>query len=353
MNTPIFTGKWGNCHIQGIAVDKKNGYIYYSFTTKLIKSTLDGKIVGSVDGLVGHLGCIAFNENDGCVYGSLEYKNDIIGKGILESIGSSSSFRDSFYIVRFDTAKIDCMDIDAEKSGIMTAVYLKEVCDDFSGKGADKKGNEVPHKYGCSGIDGVTFGPIPGKSEDDGMYLYVAYGIYSDTDRNDNDHQILLCYDISELNSHQKILDQKNMHTSGPANPLHKYFVYTGNTVYGVQNLEYDRFTKSFLMAVYKGKKTEFPNFSLFAVDAESPAEIKNAKGINEKAEILTLKENGTFDEKSGIYGWDFSYGSTGLYSFGDGNYLISHNKSTPEGQCSYIHHYRWDGIHPFENTDL
>ena len=79
MKHPIFTETWGNCHIQGIAVDKKNGYIYYSFTTKLVKATLDGKIVGSVDGLVGHLGCIAFNEKDGCVYGSLEYKNDIIG----------------------------------------------------------------------------------------------------------------------------------------------------------------------------------------------------------------------------------------------------------------------------------
>ena len=71
MKQPIYTGTWGGCHIQGIAVDKKNGYIYYSFTTKLIKATLDGDIVGSVDGLIGHLGCIAFCEADGRVYGSL------------------------------------------------------------------------------------------------------------------------------------------------------------------------------------------------------------------------------------------------------------------------------------------
>lgn len=55
MNQPIYTGTWGGCHIQGIAVDKKNGYIYYSFTTKLVKATLDGEIIGSVDGLIGHL----------------------------------------------------------------------------------------------------------------------------------------------------------------------------------------------------------------------------------------------------------------------------------------------------------
>lgn len=349
MKTPIFTGTWGNCHIQGIAVDKKNGYIYYSFTTKLVKATLDGEIIGSVDGLAGHLGCIAFNEKDGCVYGSLEFKNDIIGKGILDAIGSDSSFRDAFYIVRFDVSKIDRPDIDAEKSGIMTATYLKEVCDDYNGTGTDKNGNEVPHRYGCSGIDGVTFGPLPGKSEIDGMYLYVAYGVYSDIDRNDNDNQILLCYDTDTLNSYAKTLDQKNMHTNGPEKPLHKYFVYTGNTVYGVQNLEYDRFTQSFFMAVYKGKKSEFPNFTLFAVDLTCPAEVKTLPCSDEKSEMLQLKESGICDEKSGICGWHFPYGATGLYSFGDGNWLISHNQSTPEGQCSFIHYYKWDSIHPFE----
>ena len=56
----VFTEAQGGCHIQGIAVDPKKGYIYYSFTTKLIKAKLDGTIVGSVDGLTGHLGCIAF-----------------------------------------------------------------------------------------------------------------------------------------------------------------------------------------------------------------------------------------------------------------------------------------------------
>ena len=89
MNTPIFTGTWGKCHIQGIAVDEQKGYIYYSFTTKLVKAKLDGTVIGSVDGLLGHLGCIAFH--DGKVFGSLEYKNDSIGRGILSSLGSPSS----------------------------------------------------------------------------------------------------------------------------------------------------------------------------------------------------------------------------------------------------------------------
>ena len=77
----IFSGLHGNHHVQGIAVDKDRGYIYFSFTTKLIKADLQGRLIGSVDGLTGHLGCIAMNPADGRIYGSLEYKNDAIEIG--------------------------------------------------------------------------------------------------------------------------------------------------------------------------------------------------------------------------------------------------------------------------------
>ena len=348
MKHPIFTETWGNCHIQGIAVDKKNGYIYYSFTTKLVKATLDGKIIGSVDGLVGHLGCIAFNEADGCVYGSLEYKNDIIGKGVLRAVDTDFKFSDAFYIVKFKPEKIDRLNIPAENSDIMTAVYLKEVLEDYTGTGFDNNGGVIAHKYGCSGIDGLTFAPLPGKTESDGLYLYVSYGIYSDVNRSDNDHQILLCYSMSGWEALAQPLIQKSMHRSGPTVPLHKFFVYTGNTRYGVQNLEYDRFTNSIFMAVYKGCKPNFPNFSLFAVDIDSPAKKKTHSSTSDTVEMLSLRPYGSYDQKSGIYGWDFPFGATGLYSFGDGKWLISHNKATPDGQCSYIYPYVWNGTAPF-----
>ena len=102
----IFSGYHGSCHCQGIAVDEINGYIYYSFTTKLVKSDLKGNIIGSVDGLVGHLGCIDFCEDDGRVYGSLEFKNDSIGKGILSRLGSDRELEDGFYCAIFDVDKI-------------------------------------------------------------------------------------------------------------------------------------------------------------------------------------------------------------------------------------------------------
>ena len=61
----IDTGLWEAGHIQGIAVDAKNGFIYYSYTTVLVKADLSGNVIGFVEGLTGHLGCIDFNEADG------------------------------------------------------------------------------------------------------------------------------------------------------------------------------------------------------------------------------------------------------------------------------------------------
>ena len=83
----IFAGEWTNGHIQGIAVDTERKYIYYSFTTVLVKADMQGNVVGTVEGLTGHLGCLAFNGGDNCVWGSIEYKHDSIGKGIMARTG--------------------------------------------------------------------------------------------------------------------------------------------------------------------------------------------------------------------------------------------------------------------------
>ena len=47
---------------------------------------LEGNLIGSVDGMTGHLGCLTMNPADGRVYGSLEYKDDAIGKGIRRTL---------------------------------------------------------------------------------------------------------------------------------------------------------------------------------------------------------------------------------------------------------------------------
>lgn len=337
---PIYTGTWGKCHIQGIAADEKNDLIYYSFTTKLVKAKLStGEILGSVDGLLGHLGCIAFRPEDGRVYGSLEYKSDAIGRGILQALGSNAAVEDAFYIAIFDVDKIDRLDMDAERDGIMTAVYLKEVYDDYKGTGENKKGEAVPHRYGCSGIDGTAFGPMPGDLTGK-QYLFTSYGVYSDLDRSDNDHQVLLCYDVSDWKRYERPLSQSAMHKNGPDAPLKKLFFYTGNTVYGVQNLEYSPTEQCFLLAVYKGQKPEFPNYDLYAIDATKPPIEATLAGIGEKGLLLSIAQKGRLHEPTGLYGWRFPHGSTGLFACENGDFLISEPHVAESGLCSYIHRY-------------
>ena len=337
---PIYTGTFGKCHIQGIAADEQKDFIYYSYTTKLVKARLStGEIIGTVDGLLGHLGCIAFNREDGRVYGSLEYKSDAIGQGILKALGRDSGVEDAFYIAIFDVDKIDRPDMDAERDGIMTAVYLKEVFDDYKGTGKNKAGETVPHRYGCSGIDGTAFGPLFG--EPDGpQYLFTSYGVYSDVTRDDNDHQVLLCYDVRDWKQYERPLSQSNIHRVGPAAPHKKLFLYTGNTVYGVQNLEYSPAEQSYLLAVYKGVKPAFPNYDLFAADATKAPVWTELKGIGEEGWLVQLAEGGSTHEATGVRGWRFPHGSTGLYACQNGDFLISEPHLAESGQCSYIYRY-------------
>lgn len=323
MNHRFYSGKWGKCHCQGIALDREKKYIYYSFTTKLVKCTLDGGIVGTVDNIVGHLGCIAFNDADGRLYASLEYKNDSIGRGILSSLGySAESLEDSFYIAIFDVDRIDRMDMNAEEDGVMRVVYLPTVVADYNGS-VENNGAMRAHLHGCSGIDGVTFGPDFGAAKDSTRYLHVAYGVYSDLERTDNDYQVLLQYDASAWwDTLARPLTQRQMHHEGPAKPRNKYFVYTGNTTYGIQNLEYDPYSGNYFAAVYRGKKTQFPNYSLFCIDgAASPRRevLRGCDGL--VGDVLTLARLGC--EENGIYGSHFPYGSIGLYSMGDGSFYV------------------------------
>lgn len=341
MKNHIFSGYFGHGgHCQGIAVDKKNGYIYYSFTTKLVKSDLDGNVIGSIDKIVGHLGCIDFNEKDGKLYASLEYKNDEIGRGILKSIGvSDESLQDAFYIAIFDVDKIDRMDMDAENDGIMRTVYLKAVVDDYNGTAQNGK----MHVYGCSGIDGMTFGPDFGDFKGEKYYLSVCEGIYSDHSRTDNDYQVMYQYDTDGWwDNLAKPLNQRAMHKSGPDEPRRKYFFYTGNTTYGVQNFEYDEFTGDYFACVYTGTKPQFPNYPMFVVDGSKEAVESELVGHDngERGLVLSLKDTGKCE--NGVYGMTFPHGSTGLYSFGDGRFFVSHHTySEEQGHATNVHLYR------------
>ncbi|MFD4030677.1 hypothetical protein ACFWVP_09080 [Streptomyces sp. NPDC058637] len=317
-------GAWQSGHVQGMALDSRRGFLYFSFTNLLVKTDLKGRPVGSVTGFTGHLGDLDFNGKDGRVYGSLEYKA-----------------AKSFYIAIFDGDRITRTGMDAQSTGVVSTVYLDKVVKDFT---ADMNGDGVfdgdtaatpDHRYGCSGIDGVAFGPEFG-SEHGEQRLTVAYGVYAGTGRTDNDHQVLLQYDVTRWKRYERPLTEAAPHTSGPARVGGTYFAYTGNTRYGVQNLEYDAYRGTWLMAAYKGTKPDFPNYTLFAVDGAA----KPVRGVvrgqrePERGLLLPLLREGLHDAATGVYGWPATvrYGQYGLVSLDDGRYYVARNGTATDG---------------------
>ena len=328
----IFSGSYKTGHCQGIAVDPCGGFVYYSFTTAIIKTDLSGNLIGSAYGLLGHLGCIAYSKTDNRVYGSLEYKNDAVGRGILKANGKES-IDDGFYIAVIDCEALDRPDMDAVRDGVMTAVYLRDVVEDYHAS-VVTDGKEVLHRYGCSGIDGLTIAPVPG-TDGPADHVLVAYGIYSDVNRNDNDHQVILSYPLASLDAYAKPLSQEKMHTSGPDAPEAKYFVFTGNTNWGIQNLEYDAYTGNIFACVYPGSKEKYPNPPMFVIDGHKPAVLQKLAGLEEEGLMLSLEAS------TGISGLPFGYGSTGICSFGNGYFAVSHDGHTDAGYHTHVRLYR------------
>ena len=348
----IFSGRQGKNHVQGIAVDEANGFVYYSFTTRLVKTDLQGKLIGSVEGLVGHLGCIALNPENGLVYGSLEFKKDKIGAGILKSLGREEKYEDGFYIAVFSPEKIVREHMSAEADGVMRAVFLPEVLADHTGEGVNLKGETVSHRYGCSGVDGLCFAPRPGET-DGQKYCWLAYGVYSDLSRGDNDHQVLLCFDAADIAACARPLSQTEMHRHAPALPPEKYFVLTGNTEYGVQNLEYDEARRMLLMAVYAGHKPEFPNYDIYAADLSKPAVQTELTGLHETGAALTLWNASAPERADEIAGWRFSCGQYGM-QFISGGALCCAQPVTVDGEnAAYVYAYSFDPRKGFERLFL
>lgn len=339
----IFSGNWKEGHVQGIAVDTERGFVYYSFTTILLKTDLAGNALASVENIIGHLGCIAYDKEANRVYGSLELKHDVIGRGIMARTGIQLAEENAFYLVSFDLDKLNRMGMDAEKDGIMLAVYARDVVEDFDG--SDPL-TGLPGRYGCGGMDGISVGPIFGAPADSTRKLFLAEGIKQELDREDNDHQVLLQYDLSVFDTYGKPLTQQEPHHSGPEACEERYFFYTGNTNWGIQNLEYDPYSRYWFTAVYPGAKPGFENFKMFAIDGRIPPKEVPLEGRGgETGLLLTSAQIGQGQKEGRIYGSHFRWGSTGLASLGDGTFYISHHGAVKE---EGLHHtvlkrYRFD----------
>lgn len=325
-------GAWPTAHVQGVAVDAQRGHVYLSFTTVLVKMDTHGRVLGTVEGFTGHLGDLAFNPGDRRLYGSLEYKA-----------------QRAFYIAVVDVDRIDRVGIKAQDSSTFRTVYLPEVVADYT---ADMDGNgrfdgdtgaTPDHRFGCSGIDGVSFGPRFGQ-ESGKPFLTIAYGIYGNPDRRDNDHQVLLQYDAADwVARYARPLIETAPHRSGPARPAGKYFVRTGNTTYGVQNLEYDAHGHRWLLGVYAGRKPQFPNYTLFAVPAAAQPVAGRIDGTSEQGLRLPLAQEGRHDTATGIRGW-MQKADVGIVALGDGWFYLAENGKRDGLQTATLRLMRWTG---------
>jgi len=336
-------GTWKAGHVQGVAVDVKGGFIYYSFTTLLAKYDFKGNLVGTLVGWTGHLGDLDFNPADGKVYGSLEYKED-----------------KAFYIAVIDVSRLDRVGVEASKSELFRTVYLPEVVKDYSadlngdgvfdGDDGKFKGDVVAspdHRYDASGIDGVSFGPAFGHT-DGKRYLTVAYGVYGNTKRTDNDQQVLLQYDIADWSRYASPLTEAAPHHNGPATVDAKVFVRTGNTRYVVQNLAYDDASKRWFMGVYVGQKPNWPNYGLYAFDAAAKPKTGELIGVPagkgwEQGALIPLADDGLKDPATGVRGWN-QKADVGLQPVGQGLFYLAVNAKTPDGQTADLTLNRWTG---------
>ena len=80
--------------------------------------------------------------------------------------------------------------------------------------------------------------------------------------------------------------------------------------------MTYDSHSEKLYLAVYKGSKSQYPNYSLFTLDIHQKPFMGKLDGVpyeENDVEQLTVTE-----------GLHFNWASTGLYSFGDGRWYVS-----------------------------
>ena len=287
-------------HLQGICVDDEMKYAYLSYTDTLLKLDMaTGEVVGSVCDFGpgsftaeggAHLGCLAYY--DGKVYGSLEYKSP--GK--------------KFFLAVFEPDKItevgvSFQDMEQGVDGVLLYEPTVDFRDPLNDKPSSDDGtavNEEPlgHKFGCSGIDGVSFGKLPG--DDSGkVYCMVAYGVYANKDewinRYDNNYNIIRIYD-------PEMFDERYDEATGTGDSALRRFIYergiemeyeedealkavdtlyvwTGTTNWGCQNLEVERDSDDIVLYTYRTVKEGWEKWSekdaVFVIDSEAGYEMK------------------------------------------------------------------------------
>ncbi len=187
-----------NQHMQGFTSDAEHKYMFWSFTDSVVKTNMNGTMICQIHcDDSGHLG--GMDWHDGKVYVSFmanpspwTFWNDWSG----------------FYIFVYDDHDLH----------LIEKIKLDECM--------DMKKNDVG---GFQGIDGIAFGKAPDTGEE---RMFVAVATNS-----------------GEQYAHEMILQ------IGPDNKIEKvHYIPNKNTVFGIQNLDYEADTGCFWITTYGQK---------------------------------------------------------------------------------------------------
>ncbi len=194
-----------NYHLQGFTAS--DSHLYWSFTDSLVKTTFGDTVVAQVRIRGGHLGDIDYR--DGCIYGT------VLGDSLAgEPWGQWSSFH--VYV------------FDADTLALKRTIRLDPLYAMF----------REPEKYhGFYGVDGIA------AMEDGSMWL--AGGLRPEERY---DRQMLLRFD-------------------GDGCLLETRYFSTGNTIFGIQNLDYEADTGRFWFSTYGPEQPFQARETLYCAD--------------------------------------------------------------------------------------
>jgi len=204
-----------NLHLQGFA--KGGNFMYWSYTDSLVKTTLTGTVKCQVEIRTGHLGDCDWY--DGKIYSSL------LGKPLP---GHRWDDWTAFEVYVFNDDNL----------ALERVIPLKICYDYWAAAGSDSD------TRGFSGVDGVTVAPDPISGE---PKLFVACALRDDDRFTD---QIILQYTLDgEYET--------------------EYRIPTGNTVFGIQNLDYDWENRVFWFTTYEPYRNTQPRERLYCVSGD------------------------------------------------------------------------------------
>ena len=302
-----------NNHLQGMTVDDELKYMYLSTGDYIVKLDIStGCVVGSITNFGKSAG---MTESMGAHLGCLDYYDGWVYCGMIAANPSAKLF-----VLSVDASKIDRIGIDAmELTEGVNAILLKDHIDDYRAQVTDKFTNwsgighftmteEEGHRFGCGGVDAITFGTYPG-DESGKMYIIAGYSTFKSVNnlRQDNTYTVLRFYPLDEVwdsDSHQPKGEQNIRYTQDRIKSAEygenealaaekTLFLYTGNIDWGSQNLEFEEDSKDIVAYCYG--PTDF-----WVDDSQPPRVMFVIDGSIEPTEkVLELGQNNTLTNET------------------------------------------------------